>query len=81
MRPNSSITQNPHLDLLKTGELDGAAHFFVVGAFLLIDKGAGLASEPLQLRAPVAVFVGLVTAVVRNCITLAGAMSDNIPFN
>ena len=81
MRPLSSFTQNPHLDVLITGELNRAAHFFVIGAFLLIYERAGLAPEPLQLRAPVTVFVGLVTAVAGYCLTLAGAILDHIPFN
>jgi hypothetical protein len=66
---------------IRQAGLNGAAHFFVIGAFLLVNERAGFASEPLQLRAPVAVFVGLVTAIVRNFITLVGAMFNQISLN
>jgi hypothetical protein len=61
--------------------LNGAAHFLIIFAFLFINKGAGLLSEPLQLRAPETVFVWLVAAIVRNFIPLAGTMLDHIPLN
>jgi len=68
-------------ELPPDADLNGAAHFFIVFAFLFINKGAGLASEPLQLRAPETVFVRFIAAIGGNFISLAGAMLYYVSFN
>jgi hypothetical protein len=62
-------------------ELNSAAHFFVVFAFLFINKGAGLVSEPLQLRAPETVFVRFIATIAGNFVPLAGTVPYYIPFD